>query len=106
MAALSIPAASTEYVYSTVTADHDLTGIVAEVALPAKGQAPSAWFAGEVTSVKDNGNGTWTSTFRIIVGPGANGVVTLTKGSTYDWWNRMQDAPEIPVRLAGQVAAN
>lgn len=101
--ATPIPAASTEYMYSTVSADHDLTGVPAEVALPAKGTTPTTWFTAAVTNVADNGDGTWTSTLRVLVGP-EGGVVTLSKGS-YDWWSRLQDNPEVPARLAGQVQA-
>lgn len=99
---MKIPSVSTEYVYSTVTGDHDLAGVPAEVALPGKGTAPSTWFPATVTTVADNGDGTWTATLRILVGPDG-GVVSLSKGTTYDWWDRLDDTPERPARLAGPV---
>lgn len=102
---MKMPAASTEYVYSTLAADHDLTGKVVEVALPVTKQAPQTWFTATVTDVSVNGGGTeWTSTFRILVGP-ADGVVTLVKGATYDWTSRLQDNPEVPTRIAGTIQA-
>lgn len=91
---------STEFVTATVTADHDITGRVIEVALPLAGTAPSTWYTAEVVSVLDTGNAQWKATYRILVGP--TGAVTLTPG-TYDWIVKVTDSPEIPVRLAGTV---
>lgn len=94
---------SLEYIYSSVTADHDLTGKTIEVALPATGVSPSVWYAATVTSVTNNGNGTWTAVYRLLVGP-AGGALTLTAG-TYDWTFRLTDSPEKPVRKTGLVIA-
>lgn len=93
---------SKEFVKSTIAVDHDLTGKVIEVALPATGVAPTVWFTATVTDVTQAPVGTWTATYRITVGPG--GTVTLTVG-TYDWTVRVQDTPEIPVRKAGTIVA-
>lgn len=93
---------SKEYVKATIAVDHDLTGKVIQVALPATGVAPSTWFTATVTSLVEAPTGTWTATYRIIVGPG--GDVTLTVG-TYDWTVRVTDTPEIPVRKAGTIVA-
>lgn len=95
---------STEYIYGTVTADHDLTGATIEVALPAEGVTPSTWYAASITDVVANtSTGKWTATYRLLVGP-TGGAVTLAVG-TYDWTFRLTDTPEQPVRKAGQVIA-
>ncbi|MGH3099271.1 MAG: hypothetical protein ACRDMV_25100 [Streptosporangiales bacterium] len=97
---MKIPAVSTEYVYSTITADHDITGDTAEVAAPLKAAAPSTWTSATVTGVADNGDGTWTATVRILLG--SDGDMTLTAG-TYDYWLRLTDTPEKPARNAGPI---
>lgn len=102
---MKMPAASTEYVYSTITADHDITGKAVQVALPETKQAPATWYDATVTDVSANDEGTeWTSIFHILVGP-ADGAVTLTKGTTYDWTDKLIDDPEVPTRVAGTVQA-
>lgn len=96
--ALTIRADSTEYVYASITADHDITGDVISVATPEKGLDPTTWTATTVTQVVDNG-GSWTATYRILMGPNG-GDVSLSAGS-YDWIVKVTDNPEQPVRKAG-----
>lgn len=101
---MNIRTDSTEYVYSTVTADHDLTGKTIEVALPVAGTAPDTWYAATVTNVVENAStASWTATYRILVGP-SGGLLTLGAG-TYDWTFRLTDSPEQPVRKTGSVIA-
>lgn len=104
--ALSLRADSTEYVTATITADHDITGDVIEVSVPAKGQAPVTWYPADVTGVAEvaTAPGTWKATYRLLVGPNG-GTVALTSGN-YDWLVRVTDDPEQPVRLAGDLAVS
>lgn len=99
---MKLPAASTEYIYATVTGDHDLTSATAEVALPSRGNPPQTWRPATVVDVTGN-DSTWTATIRILLGP--QGDVTLDVGN-YDFWVRLLDSPEQPTRLAGQVQAS
>lgn len=98
---MNIRADSTEYVKSTVSVDHDITGKAIQVALPTSNTAPSTWVDAEVLSTTDNGAGVWTSTYRILLGP-ASGDITLAAG-TYDWTVKVVDTPEVPVRKSGVV---
>lgn len=100
---MDILAISKEYATATITAKSDLTGDTVEVALPLTGDDPVSWLPAETVSVVDNGNGTWTLTYRLLLGPA--GDFSPVKGTTYDWYVRVTDTPEIPVRLAGQVTA-
>lgn len=95
---------STEWIYGTVTADHDLTGVSIEVALPATGVAPSTWYEATVTDVAQTASNRWVATYRLLVGP-AGGEVTLSAG-TYDWIFKLTDSPEVPVRKTGTVTAS
>lgn len=101
---MNIRTDSTEYIYSSVTADHDLTGKVIEVGLPVKNEAVTTWYDAEVTGVSQTSSSParWTATFRLLIGPGG-GVTTLSEGS-YDFTMRLTDSPEIPVRKAGSVS--
>ena len=101
---VDIRADSTEYAKATITVDKDITGDVIEVALPATGTDPTTWFTANVTGVVDNGNGKWTASYRLLLGP-AGGAVTLTKGTTYDWCVKVTDNPEVPIRNTGTVTA-
>lgn len=98
---MNIRADSTEYVKSTVSVDHDITGKTIQVALPAANTAPTTWVDAEVLSTTSDGAGTWTSTYRILLGP-ASGDITLSAG-TYDWTVKVVDTPEVPVRKSGVV---
>jgi len=98
--ALTMLAASTEYVTATITADHDITGDVIQVALPASGSAPANWINATVLGVVP-GSGQWTATYRLLIGP-ASGDVALEAG-TYDWYCRITDTPEVPVRNVGTI---
>lgn len=102
---MNIRTDSTEYVYSTVTADHDLTGVLIEVALPATGNAPVTgdWHSAETTGVTQTSMSParWTATYRILLGP-SGGVTSLVPGN-YDWTVRLTDSPEHPVRKTGSV---
>lgn len=98
--ALSMLAASTEYVTATITADHDITGDTIQVALPTSGQAPATWYNATVLGVVP-GSGSWTATYRLLVGPAA-GDVALDAGS-YDWYVKLTDSPEVPVRNVGKI---
>ena len=95
---------STEYVYGTVTGDHDLIGTTVEVSLPPEGTPPTVWYDAEVQDVTENlvdGVPTsWTLTFRLLVGP--QGAVTLDVGD-FDWTFRLSDSPEELVRRSGQL---
>lgn len=91
---LTMRADTLEYATATITADHDITGKVIEVALPSTGVAPSAWIAATVVTVEPVGS-TFRAKYRILIGPA--GQVTLTAG-TYDWTVRLTDDPEVPVR--------
>ena len=97
---MTIRADSTEYVTATVTADHDITGDVIEVATPAKGQAPTTWTAATVLGVEQAGQ-KWTATYRLLMGPAA-GDIALDAGQ-YDWLIRVQDTPEVPVRKVDTI---
>lgn len=102
---MNIRVDSTEYIYSTVTADHDLTGKAIEVALPRVGVSPDTWYSATVTGVAQTSTSPnrWTATYRLLVGP-TGGALTLTSGS-YDWTFRLTDSPEKPVRKTGSVVA-
>lgn len=95
---------STEWIYATVTADHDLTGVAISVALPSTGSAPSTWYTATVTDVAQIKANQWKATYRLLVGP-AGGDVTLTAG-TYDWVFKLTDAPEVPIRKTGTVTVS
>jgi hypothetical protein len=92
---------STEFIYGTVTADHDLAEANIEVALPVTGEPPQTWYTAAITEVV-TGTDTWTATYRLLVGP--EGSVELSVGK-YDWTFRLTDTPEVPVRKAGTVEA-
>ena len=98
-----IRADSTEYIFATVTADHDLTGKTIEVALPQVGAAPVTWYPATVTGVAQTSASParWTATYRVLIGP-TGGVATLAVGN-YDWTVRITDTPEKPVRKSGTV---
>lgn len=100
---MDIRADSTEFIYATVTADHDLTGASLHVALPSTGSAPSTWYEATVTdAVQISTSPTkYKVTYRLLVGP-SGGAVTLTAGS-YDWVLRVTDSPEQPIRKTGTV---
>lgn len=100
---MKLPSATTEFLYSSMSVDHDLTSVSIDVALPTQGSDPQTWIPATVIDVVKEGE-RWTSTFRILVGPNG-GVKTLTTGSIYDWWNRAHDNPETPIRKAGIVEA-
>lgn len=97
---LTMRADSTEYLTATVAADHDLTGVVIEVAIPMSNTAPTTWYPAQVLSVTPFGD-KWIATYRIFIGP-AGGVTQLSQGS-YDWTVRITDDPEVPIRKAGVV---
>ena len=98
---MTIRADSTEYVTATVTADHDITGDILEVALPVKGQEPTVWTAATVLSVAESTPGKWTATYRLLMGP-TGGDIALAAGS-YDWLLRVTDTPEQPVRKVDTI---
>ena len=98
---MELRADSTEWVYGTITADHDLTGISVSVALPSTGSAPSTWYPATVTDVDQIKADRWTATYRLLVGP-IGGALTLSTG-TYDWVFKLTDSPEVPVRKTGTV---
>lgn len=100
---MNIRADSTEFVKSTVSVDHDITGKAIQVALPVANAAPSTWYNAEVLGTNNVG-GVWTSTYRILIGP-SGGDVTLAAG-TYDWTVKVIDTPEVPVRKAGVVVVS
>lgn len=95
---------STEFIYATVTSDHDLTGTTIEVALPTTGVTPTTWYTATITDVAPIKADRWVTTYRLLVGPSA-GAVTLTAG-TYDWVFRLTDSPEVPIRKTGTVTAS
>jgi hypothetical protein len=97
---MNIRADSTEYVKSTISVDHDITGKSIQVALPTTNTSPSTWVDAEVLGTVSDA-GIWTSTYRILIGPAA-GDITLTAG-TYDWTVKVIDSPEVPVRKSGVV---
>lgn len=97
---MEIRSDSTEYAHATITADHDLASAAISVALPTSGTEPSTYHDAEVTGSVDNGNGTFTTSYRLLIGP--SGVTTLTDG-TYDWIVKVNDTPEVPVRKAGTI---
>lgn len=100
---MNIRADSTEYIKSSITVDHDLTGKTISVALPVTGVEPDVgdWNSAFVTDVTEAPTGVWTATFRLLVGP-AGGSVALVEG-TYDWTVKVDDTPEVPIRRAGTV---
>lgn len=91
---------SLEYLTATLETDHDVTGMLVEVAIPVMGEDPVTWYAAEVTLVTQASNGRWLATYRLLVGPG--GDVQLAAG-VYDWIVRLTDSPEVPVRNAGNL---
>jgi hypothetical protein len=101
---MNIRTDSTEWIYGTMTADHDLAGVSISVALPSTGTAPSAWFPATVTEVDQIQPDRWVATYRVLVGP-IGGAVTLTAG-TYDWVFKLTDSPEVPIRKTGTVTAS
>ena len=100
---MEIRADSTEFIYATVTADHDLTSATLHVALPVTGVAPTTWYEATVTDVAQIGSSPtkYKATYRLLVGP-SGGATTLTAG-TYDWVLRVTDSPEQPIRVTGTV---
>ena len=100
---MDIRADSTEYIYATVTADHDLTSATVHVALPVTGEAPSTWYEATVTDVQQIGSSPnrFKVTYRLLVGP-SGGATTLAAG-IYDWVLRVTDSPEQPIRVTGTV---
>lgn len=98
--AMSIRADSTEYVTATVTADHDITGDKIEVATPVKGSEPTVWTEVDVLDVAQSGD-KWTATYRLLMGPQA-GDIALDAGS-YDWFLKVHDSPEVPVRKVDTI---
>lgn len=100
---MEIRADSTEYVTATITSNADLTANTVEVALPETGTDPITYLLAEVVSSVSQGTGKYLTTYRLLLGPG--GVMTLTKGATYDWIVKVTDTPEIPIRAAGTVTA-
>jgi len=100
---LTMLAASTEYVTSTITADHDITNDAIQVSLPLTGAQPSNWISATVLGVVP-GSGKWTATYRLLVGPQA-GDVSLEAGSSYDWYVKVTDSPEVPVRKVDTIKA-
>ncbi|MGH3536320.1 MAG: hypothetical protein ACRDQG_16635 [Pseudonocardiaceae bacterium] len=97
---MTIRADSTEYATATITADHDITGDVINIALPVKGGDAVTWTTATVTGVTA-GTGTWTATYRILLGP-AGGDIALDPGA-YDWLVKVTDDPEQPVRKADTI---
>lgn len=102
---MNIRTDSTEWIYGTVTSDHDLTDVAISVALPVTGAAPTTWYSATITDVDQIKADRWTATYRLLVGPGAGGAVTLTAG-TYDWVFKLTDSPEVPIRKTGTVTAS
>lgn len=100
---MNIRTDSVEYIYSTVTADHDITGKNIEVALPLTGVGPTSWYAATVESVQQTSASPprWQATYKLLIGPGTT-VGQLAVG-TYDWTFRLTDTPEKPVRKTGSV---
>ncbi len=93
---LSIRTDSTEYVSTSLTANHDVTGTVVNVALPPVNEAPTTWYAAEVLSVTAvPGAARWVVSYRLLIGP-AGGVTQLNPGE-YDWTARLTDTPEVPI---------
>ena len=97
---LSILAAPTEFVTATITADHDITGDPIQIAIPTKGQPPTDWIDTEVLGVVP-GTGKWTATYRVLIGP-VGGDVAPSAGS-YDWYVKLTDATEVPVRKVDTI---
>ena len=99
---LQLRADSTEYVTATVTADHDISADTFDVCLYPQGSTGAeTWLTASVLGSTNDGT-KWTITYRILVGPNG-GLVTLVKGTTYDWLLRVNDNPERPVRKVDQV---
>lgn len=93
--AFSQLAVSTEYITSTVVADHDITGDTIQISFPVTKSAPSEWITATVLGVVPS-NGKYTASFRILLGPNG-GDTTLTAG-IYDVYIKVVDTPEQPVR--------
>jgi hypothetical protein len=100
---MDIRADSTEWVYGTVTADHDLSLATLHVALPATGVAPTTWYEATVADVAQISSSPtkYKVTYRLMIGP-SGGSVTLAAG-TYDWVLRITDSPEQPIRKTGTI---
>ena len=100
---MDIRADSTEFIYATVTADHDLTAATLHVALPVSGQTPTTWYEATVSDVAQisSSPAKYTATYRLLIGP-SGGDTQLTAG-TYDWVLRITDSPEQPIRVTGTV---
>ena len=100
---MDIRADSTEWIYGTVTADHDLSLATLHVALPSTGVDPTTWYEAEVSDVAQISSSPtkYKATYRLLVGP-SGGSTTLTAG-TYDWVLRITDSPEQPIRVTGTV---
>lgn len=88
---------STEYATGTVTANHDLTGAGVQIAqTPHDSHDALVWEDAEVLGVADNGDGTWTLTYRLLVT-----AASLVDPGDYDWVVRLTDTPEVIVRRTG-----
>lgn len=99
---MEIRADSTEYIYSSVVSDADPTGKVIEVSFPVVDAVPSAWHTASTVEIRRvvTEPERWKATFRLLVGPAED--VVLTPG-LYDFTVRFNDTPEFPVRRAGTV---
>lgn len=101
---MNIRTDSTEWIYGTVTADHNLTGVSISVALPATGTAPTTWYAATLVDVDQIKADRWVGTYRLLVGP-IGGALTLTAG-VRDWVFKLTDSPEVPIRKTGTVTVS
>lgn len=98
---------STEYTRIAVAAtasgvDVDPTADVVQMAFVPQGTVPVAgdWKTGSWES--DISTTPTTHLARVLVGPGAGGVVTLTPG-LFDCWIKVADSVETPVIKSGPV---
>lgn len=102
---LTMRADTLEYATASITADHDITGKVIEVALPPTGTTPSAWVEADVVSVASVPGSKWKATYRVLIGPTGDFPLSAAGSSPaiYDWTVKLTDTPEIPVRKVDTV---
>lgn len=92
---LQIPSLSTEYVHATIDGPPNKTSYTPEMAILPEGQDPTGG---------DWKTASWSGDDVIcLIGP--SGLITLTKGVTYEVWVRITASPEIPVLRPGFIHA-
>lgn len=100
---LSMRTDTLEYATATISTNHDITGKVISVAVPAAGAAPTVWQPATVVGVADTGipgAPEWTATYRVLIGP--TGTFALAPG-IYDWTVKLTDTPEVVVRFVDKL---